>query len=137
MIGNNLMVEIPWIVFAVLLAAVCVRLCRYRRFSDRQQDAESRQHSEDGGDSAAVQTSAREPGRDDHGWPAVSLSAQSASPASSNQDAESMAVSRRPSAPSSIGAEEPGMTEIPAPRQPLDSDLPRSCQSGVSEADAR
>jgi len=49
MAGNDLTAAIPWIVFAVVLAVVCVRLwC-----SGRQHDRESRQPSEDGSDSSA------------------------------------------------------------------------------------
>jgi len=32
MIGNDLIAAIPWIIFTVLLAVVCARLCGLRRF---------------------------------------------------------------------------------------------------------
>ena len=51
MVGNDLIVEIPWIIFCVSLAVVCVRLRGSRRFSHRSRDREqSRQPSDDGND---------------------------------------------------------------------------------------
>lgn len=115
MIGNDLVVEIPWIVFGVLLAAVCVRLCRLRRFSDRQQDPEFRQRSEDGGDSSAAPARADELGADHHGWPTVSSSAHSTSPASPNQDP---AAAGRQDKPASGEPTHRDIPKIPGPRTP-------------------
>ena len=53
MIGNDLIAEIPWIIFGVLLAVTCVRLCWVRRFCGQQEDLESRQPPEGSGDSSA------------------------------------------------------------------------------------
>jgi hypothetical protein len=68
MIGNDLIVEIPWIVFGLLLAAVCLRLPRFRRFSGLSRDRESQQAVDDGNDSSAT---TGEPARNDHHGPAV------------------------------------------------------------------
>jgi hypothetical protein len=68
-IGSDLIVEIPWIVFGLLLAAVCLRLRRFRRFSGRERDRESQPPSGDGNDSSAI---ADEPAGNDHNGAAVS-----------------------------------------------------------------
>jgi hypothetical protein len=74
MIGNDLIAEIPWIIFGVLLAVTCVRLCWVRRFCGQQEDLESRQSAEGGGHSSADPASAGEHGADDHDGSAVSSS---------------------------------------------------------------
>jgi hypothetical protein len=86
MIGSDLIVEIPWIIFGILLAAVCVRLCRFRPFSGRQRDLGSREPSEDGSHSSAAPASASEPVADEHGGSAVSSLTHSTSPVSPSQD---------------------------------------------------
>jgi hypothetical protein len=86
MIDNDLIVEIPWIIFGILLAAVCVRLCRFRPLSGRQRDLGSREPSEDGSHSSVAPASAGELVADEHGGPAVSSLTHSTSPASPNQD---------------------------------------------------
>jgi hypothetical protein len=85
MIGNDLIAEIPWIIFGVLLAAVCVRLCRFRPFPGRQRDVGARQLSGDSSHRSAAPASTGEPGKDDHGEPVVSPLTHAASPASPNQ----------------------------------------------------
>jgi hypothetical protein len=65
MIGSNLIAEIPWIIFGVLLAAVCVRLRRFGRLPGRQSHLESRQPTEGCGDNSAARANAGEPGGDD------------------------------------------------------------------------
>jgi len=73
MIGSDLIVEIPWIIFGVLLAAACLRLCRIRRSSGRPRAPESHQASGDDDDSSA---NPAEPLRNDHNGAAVSSSAR-------------------------------------------------------------
>jgi hypothetical protein len=130
MIGSDLIVEIPWIVFGVLLAAMCVRLCRFRRFSDRQQDAESRQRFEDGGVSSAAPARADEPVVDDHGWPTVSSSAHSTSPASPNQDP---AAAVQQDKPASGEPTHRSIPKIPGPRRP---ESPSESPAGLDDARA-
>jgi hypothetical protein len=69
MIGSDLLVEIPWIVFGLLLAAVCLRLRRFRRLSGRSRDREAQPPSADGNDSSAINN---EPTGNDHHGTAVS-----------------------------------------------------------------
>jgi hypothetical protein len=45
--GSDLIVEIPWIVFGLSLAAVCLRLRRFRRVSGRPRDREPQPPAED------------------------------------------------------------------------------------------
>jgi H+/gluconate symporter-like permease len=73
MIGNDLIVEIPWIVFGLLLAAVCLRLRRFRSASDRSRGRESQRPSDDGDESSANNS---EPAGNDHHGAAVSSSTQ-------------------------------------------------------------
>jgi hypothetical protein len=63
MIGNDLIVEIPWIVFGLTLAAVCLRLRRFRRLSGRSGDRESETPAVGGNDSPAI---TGEPAGNDH-----------------------------------------------------------------------
>jgi len=74
--GNDLIVEIPWIVFGLSLAAVCYRLCRFRRFSGRGRDREPQQPSDDGDGSSANRDKSA---GNDHNDSAVSSSAQPSS----------------------------------------------------------
>ena len=76
MIGNDLIVEIPWIVFSLLLSAVCFRLRRFRRLSGRSGDRESRRRFDD--DNASSADTADLAGNDTRGA-AVSSSTQSSS----------------------------------------------------------
>lgn len=74
MFGSDLIVEIPWIVFGLLLAAVCLRLRRFRRLSGRSSDRESEAPSVGGNDSSAITS---EPAGNDHHGTAVSAPTQS------------------------------------------------------------
>jgi hypothetical protein len=74
MTGSDLIVEIPWIVFGLLLAVVCLRLRRFRRLSGRSPDRESQPPSVDGNDSPAI---TGEPAGNDHHGTAVSAPTQS------------------------------------------------------------
>jgi len=47
MIGTGLIVVIPWIAFGLSLAAICLRLRRFRRFTDRSRSRASRSPSDD------------------------------------------------------------------------------------------
>jgi hypothetical protein len=47
MIGRDLIVEIPWIAFGLSLAAICLRLRRFRRFTGRSRNHASRTPSDD------------------------------------------------------------------------------------------
>ena len=69
MIGNDLIVAIPWMAFGLSLAAVCLRLCRFHRFPGQPRDHEPRQPAEDGNQRSANTSEAT--GNDDH-RPAVS-----------------------------------------------------------------
>ena len=71
MIGSDLIVEIPWIVFGLLLAAVCLRLGRTRRASGRSLDGEPQQPAEDDHASSANIT---DPTGNDHHRAAASAS---------------------------------------------------------------
>ena len=73
MFGNDLIVEIPWIVFGLLLAAVCLRLRRFRRVSGRSRDGEPQQPAEVYYHTFANTT---EPTGNDHHRAAVSSSTQ-------------------------------------------------------------
>jgi H+/gluconate symporter-like permease len=73
MIGSDLIVEIPWIVFGLTLAAVCLRLRRFRRLSGRSGDRESEAPAVGGNDSTAI---TGEPARNDHDEAAVSAPTQ-------------------------------------------------------------
>ncbi|HEY2077518.1 MAG TPA: hypothetical protein VGH53_14385 [Streptosporangiaceae bacterium] len=73
MIGSDLIVEIPWIVFGLTLAAVCLRLRRFRRLSGRPGDRESEAPAVDGNDSTAITV---EPAGNDHDEAAVSAPTQ-------------------------------------------------------------
>jgi hypothetical protein len=73
MIGNDLIVVIPWILFALSLAAVCLRLRRFRRASDRPRDREPQQPAEVYPDTS---TNTTEPIGNDHHRAAVSSSTQ-------------------------------------------------------------
>lgn len=53
MLGNDLIVEIPWIVFGLLLVAVFLRLRRFSRFSGQSRRRDTGQPSEDGDDTSA------------------------------------------------------------------------------------
>lgn len=53
MIGNDLIVAIPWMAFGLSLAAVCLRLCRFHRCPARLRLRQARQPAEDGHDSSA------------------------------------------------------------------------------------
>jgi hypothetical protein len=64
MIGSDLIVAIPWMAFGLSLAAVCLRLCRFHRFSGRSRGREARQPAEDGRDSSA--NTSETTGNDDH-----------------------------------------------------------------------
>jgi hypothetical protein len=83
MIGNDLIVEIPWIVFGLLLAAVCLRLGRFRRFSGRSRDRESQQAADDGIDNSA--TTGEPAGNDHHGSAVPSSTLPSSTQPSSTQ----------------------------------------------------
>jgi len=99
MIGNDLIAAIPWIVFAVLLALVCLRLwC-----TGRQDDLEPRQPSEDGGDSPAAPASAGAPGTDDYDGHAVSPPAHSASQRAIRPGSRPSDTSARPPARAGAG----------------------------------
>jgi hypothetical protein len=52
MIGTALIVIIPWIAFGLSLAAICLRLRRFRRFTSRSRNQASRPPSDDDGSSA-------------------------------------------------------------------------------------
>ena len=73
MMGNDLIVEIPWIVFGVLLAAVCLRLRRFRSSSGRSRGREAEQLSDEGNERPAQ---AGEPAGNEHHGAAVSSSSQ-------------------------------------------------------------
>ena len=74
MIGNDLIVAIPWMAFGLSLAAVCLRLCRFPRFPGRSRDGEPRQPAGDRHESSA---NTSEPTGNDDQRPAVSSPAQS------------------------------------------------------------
>jgi hypothetical protein len=74
MIGNDLIVEVPWIIFAISLVAVCLRLRRFRLLSGRSRDRDAHRPSDDGNDSSA---NTSKPGGNDHHGPAMSSWTQS------------------------------------------------------------
>jgi hypothetical protein len=76
MTGSDLLVEIPWIIFGVLLAAACLRLRRIRRFARKPREPESRRVSGDDNDSSA---NTGEPAGNDHDGTAVRSSKQQSS----------------------------------------------------------
>jgi hypothetical protein len=53
MLGGDLIVEIPWIAFGVSLAAICLRLCRFRRFTGGSRNQASHPPSDDDNGSSA------------------------------------------------------------------------------------
>src|SRR5262249_6667900 len=71
--GNDLIVEIPWILFGLLLAAVCLRLRRFRGSSGRSRGREPEQLSDEGNDSPPHTS---EPAGNGHHGAAVSSSTQ-------------------------------------------------------------
>jgi hypothetical protein len=71
MIVNDLIAELPWIIFGVALAAVCVRLCWLRRVPEWQQDPEAGRPSDGDNDSSVAPAGTGESGRSDDDRPAV------------------------------------------------------------------
>lgn len=75
--GSDLIVEIPWIVFGLALAAVCLRLRRFRRRSGRSRDREPQAPPEAGNTSSAI---TGEPAGNAHHGTAVSAPTQPSQP---------------------------------------------------------
>jgi hypothetical protein len=73
MSGSDLLVEIPWIVFGLSLAAVCLRLRRFRRFPGRERHRQPEPPTKAGNESSEI---TGEPGGNDHHGAAVSAPTQ-------------------------------------------------------------
>jgi hypothetical protein len=71
MIGTALIVIIPWIAFGLSLAAICLRLCRFRRFTSRSRSHASHLPPDDD-DGSSANTS--EPAGNAHHGASVSSS---------------------------------------------------------------
>ena len=65
MTGSDLIVEIPWIIFALLMAVIGLRLRRSRRLAARPRAREARQLSEGRGSSSGALASAGDPAGDE------------------------------------------------------------------------
>ena len=76
MIGTVLIVAIPWIVFGLSLATICLRLRRFRRVGGRSRNRASRPPPADDNESSA---NTREPAGNAHHSSAVSSSARRSS----------------------------------------------------------
>jgi hypothetical protein len=64
--GNDLIVEIPWIIFALFMAVIGIRLRRSRRLLGRRRGPEARQPSEDRAGGSAASTNGGDTAGNDH-----------------------------------------------------------------------
>jgi hypothetical protein len=80
MTGSDLVAEIPWIIFGLSLAAICLRLRRSRRFPWRPRSREAQPYSGDRSDRSAQLASTAEPNGNDHLTGAAQAPAQPAPP---------------------------------------------------------
>jgi hypothetical protein len=64
--GNDLIMEIPWIIFGLFMAVIGVRLRRSRRLLGRRRVPDARQPGEDRAGGSAALTSAGDTAGNDH-----------------------------------------------------------------------
>ncbi|HUB39510.1 MAG TPA: hypothetical protein VMA72_11715 [Streptosporangiaceae bacterium] len=76
--GSDLIVELPWIVFGLALAAVCLRLRRFRRRAGRSGDRELETPAQAGSGGSSALTG--EPAGTEHHRAAASAPAQPSQP---------------------------------------------------------
>jgi len=95
MIGNDLMVAIPWMAFGLSLAAVCLRLCIFRRVSGRSRGPEPRQTAEDRRESSATTSEAT--GNDNHATAASPPAQPSQAQPSATQPSQAQPSATQPS----------------------------------------
>jgi hypothetical protein len=74
MIDTVLIVVIPWIAFGLSLAAICLRLCRFHRFTGRSRHRASRPPSDD--DNGSSSNTSEPAGNADHRASASSSEAE-------------------------------------------------------------